>query len=237
MPSFRNSSAKHGWSAAIVRPPIVTRPASNRRIPASASISSVWPLPETPAMPTISPLRTEKLTSLTRCTPIASRTLRSCTSSATPPMCSGALSRLRASLRPIISSPSSSVEVSEVMRCPTIWPARITETRSVIAMISRSLCVTRIIVLPCARSAREHAEQISRFLRRQHAGRLVKDKNLGAAIQRLQDLDTLLRAHRQVADDRLGIDVQIGTRRKCAAVRRAPSARACAAARRPRRRG
>ena len=37
------------------------------------------------------------------------------------------------------------------------------------------------------------------LLRRQHAGRLVQDQDVGAAEERLQDLDPLLHADRQVA--------------------------------------
>ena len=44
--------------------------------------------------------------------------------------------------------------------------------------------------------------------RRQHAGRLVEDQDVGAAIERLQDLDALLQADRQFLDDRVGIDLQ-----------------------------
>ena len=44
--------------------------------------------------------------------------------------------------------------------------------------------------------------------RRQHAGRLVEDQDLGAAIERLEDFDALLQADRQLLDDRVGIDLQ-----------------------------
>ncbi|MNY15360.1 hypothetical protein D3C86_1485690 [compost metagenome] len=53
--------------------------------------------------------------------------------------------------RPTISSASSSTLVSEVLRVATISPRRMTETESVIAMISRSLWVMRMTVLPCSR--------------------------------------------------------------------------------------
>ena len=46
------------------------------------------------------------------------------------------------------------------------------------------------------------------FLRRQHAGRLVQDQHLGAAKQRLQDLDPLLEAHRKVVHHRIEIDLE-----------------------------
>ncbi len=46
------------------------------------------------------------------------------------------------------------------------------------------------------------------LLRRQHGGRLVEDQDARAAVERLQDLDPLLQADRQVADERVGIDVE-----------------------------
>ena len=54
----------------------------------------------------------------------------------------------------------------------------------------------------------QHAEQVVRLLRRQHAGRLVQDQHAGAAIQGAQDLDPLLPAHRQVAHARIRVHAQ-----------------------------
>ena len=51
----------------------------------------------------------------------------------------------------------------------------------------------------------QHLEQLVRLGRRQHRRRLVKHEDLGAAHQRLQDLDPLLQADRQFADDGVGI--------------------------------
>ena len=72
-----------------------------------------------------------------------------------------------------------------------------TETWSVTAMISRSLWVMRMMVLPCALSCAQDAEQVVGLGRRQHAGRLVEDQDVGAAVERLQDLDPLLQADRR----------------------------------------
>ncbi len=46
----------------------------------------------------------------------------------------------------------------------------------------------------------QHREQLLRLLRRQHRRRLVQDQHLGVAVQRLEDLDALLLAHREVLD-------------------------------------
>ena len=58
-------------------------PDTARRMPEIASISSDWPLPATPAMPTISPARTSKETSSTMVTPRESLTVRFFTDSFT----------------------------------------------------------------------------------------------------------------------------------------------------------
>jgi hypothetical protein len=47
------------------------------------------------------------------------------------------------------------------------------------------------------------------FLRRQHGGRLVKNENLCAAHQGLQDLDALLLADREVRNPCVEIDVNV----------------------------
>ncbi len=49
-----------------------TDPLVGCRIPESTSTSSVWPLPETPATPTISPARTSSDTSETAGSPVRS---------------------------------------------------------------------------------------------------------------------------------------------------------------------
>ncbi len=111
---------------------------------------------------------------------------------------------------------------SAVSRVATISPRRMTETASVIAMISRSLWVMRMIVLPCVLELLEDAEEMVGLGRRQHAGRLVEDQDVGAAIERLQDLDALLQADRQLVDDRVGIDLQPVFALQPLAARRAP---------------
>ena len=54
----------------------------------------------------------------------------------------------------------------------------------------------------------QHLEQLVGLGRRQHRGRLVEHQDFRAAHQRLQDLDPLLQADRQFADDRVGIDLE-----------------------------
>ena len=123
--------------------------------------------------------------------------------------------------RPTISSASSPRLVSAVSRVATISPRRMTETVSVIAMISRSLWVMRMTVLPSSAQLPQDAEQVVGLGRRQHAGRLVEDQDLGAAIQRLQDLDALLQADGQSPIERVGIDLEAVVALRAASARRA----------------
>ena len=93
-------------------------------------------------------------------TPRASRRLRSSTDSTIGPgvaaaRCGGS------SLRPTISSAISAAEVWDVASWATALPARMTVTASVSAMISRSLWVTMITVLPSARRRRSVANRPS----------------------------------------------------------------------------
>ena len=50
--------------------------------------------------------------------------------------------------------------------------------------------------------------QLVGLLRREHRGRLVEDEHLGVARERLDDLDALLHADRQVLDEGIGVDVE-----------------------------
>ncbi len=54
----------------------------------------------------------------------------------------------------------------------------------------------------------EDAEQMVRLLRRQHPGRLVENQDARAPKQRLQDLDPLLDADRELAHRRIEVDVE-----------------------------
>ncbi len=62
--------------------------------------------------------------------------------------------------------------------------------------------------LPLLLELAEDAEQVVGFGRGEHAGRLVEDQDLGAAVERLQDFDALLEADGQFLDDRVGIDLE-----------------------------
>ncbi len=111
-------------------------------------------------------------------------------------------------MRPTIASASSGGEVCDVSKVATISPRRMTETRSVSAMISRSLWVMKMIVLFCALQHAQHFEQLIGLGGRQHRGRLVEHQDFRAAHKRLQDFDALLKADREFADDRVRVDFE-----------------------------
>ena len=75
--------SKCSWTPTFVTscPSTTTEPPSTRRRPVIASISSVWPLPSIPAMPTISPARTSNETPRTFSIPRSSKTWRPSTPS------------------------------------------------------------------------------------------------------------------------------------------------------------
>jgi len=54
----------------------------------------------------------------------------------------------------------------------------------------------------------DDVEQLIRFLRGKHCRRLIENEDVRVTRQRLDDLDTLLRAHRQVFDHCVGIHVE-----------------------------
>ena len=154
MPCSRTSAGPRGSFEDTSRSHSLMPPLDSGRMPDSASSSSLWPLPETPAMPRISPARRSKPTLSTRVTPLPSTTVRSRTDSRTSPGFALVLSSSRRTLRPTISSASCSRVACLVGRVATISPPRMTETVSVIARISRSLWVMRTMVTPRAFRAR-----------------------------------------------------------------------------------
>ena len=127
-------------------------------------------------------------------------------SSAIAPGCAGPFSIFRITLRPTIASASSGGDVWAVSKVATISPRRMTDTRSVNDHDLAQLVGDEDDGLVLALEHAQHLEQLVGLGRRQHRRRLVKHEDLGAAHQRLQDLDALLQADRQFADNGVGID-------------------------------
>ena len=58
----------------------------------------------------------------------------------------------------------------------------------------------KMTVLPSSAIARSVAKSALGLLRREHGGRLVQDQNARVAVERLEDLDALLLADRELPD-------------------------------------
>ena len=125
------------------------------------------------------------------------------------PARAGVLSTRRVTLRPTISSASCSGVVSAVGSVATTRPCRITVTTSVTSRISRSLCVMSSTRLALGAQRPQDAEEVVGLLRREDGGRLVEDQEVGAAIERLEDLHALALADAEIGDARVGIDLQV----------------------------
>ena len=177
--------------------------------PARASINSVWPLPSTPAMPTISPARTSKETSLTRAGPSAGRTERWRTVSFVSPGVAARLSTRSRTSRPTIRRASSAAFVSPGLQ--TADDAAVAHDRH---LIRNREHLGQFVgddddgfsLLP---HAAEDDEEFLDFLRGQHGRRLIENQQPGLAVERFQQFDPLLLADRQRVDDRMRIDGQL----------------------------
>ena len=115
--------------------------------PRIASVSSVCPLPCTPAIATISPRRTSRSTLLTTIWLRWSITDRFSIESATSPGSAGSLSTVRSTARPTMSDASSAFDAVG-LASPTTRPRRMTVMRSATSRTSRSLWVMNTIEVP-----------------------------------------------------------------------------------------
>ncbi len=141
------------------------RPSCGRRRPPSRRASSRWPLPSTPAMPTISPRATSSVTPSTATSPrtpaARAASTRATTSPAAPAM---PRSRARGPDRSGASSPtmartSSGTERSATGPERTVRPSLSTVTRSATPSTSSSLCATRTTARPSDASSRRSAKR------------------------------------------------------------------------------
>ena len=213
------------------------RRTSARRMPEIASISSDWPLPATPAMPTISPARTSKETSSTMVTPRESLTVRFLTDSLTAPGFGLALfdAQQHAAADHQLGQFLDGGLPGLARRHHRALPHHrdVVGDRHDLAQLVGDQHDGLALLLELL----EDAEQMVGLGRRQHAGRLVEDQDLGAAIERLEDFDALLQADRQLLDDRVGIDLQPVFALEPLELRARLGDAASSAAPRPRRRG
>ena len=157
-----------------ISPPVASR------WPPSTSTSSRWPLPETPAMPTISPARTASLTRAhAPAWPRSSSAARPVDLEAGWRRGSPDRGRQRPDLagrRPSSARNRVGVELGDLPAADQ-RPRRSTVTSSAKAITSRNLWVMISTVRrPRVRHLAHHAEHLVGLLRRQHRGRLVEDQ-------------------------------------------------------------
>jgi hypothetical protein len=171
---------------------------SRARIPATASSSSDWPLPDTPAIPTISPALREKVAPFTR--------------------------GRRAGRAP---RGSHLEEHAARLRRPLLHPEEDRAPHHLLGEVARRRVAGRGLVddrpLPHDRDPvgdrhdlaqlvghqdhglslvpkeREHPEELVGLRGRQDRGRLIQDQDLRAVVEGLQDLDSLLHPDGQLA--------------------------------------
>ena len=55
----------------------------------------------------------------------------------------------------------------------------------------------------------EDAKEVVGLLGREDGGRLVEDQEVGAPVERLQDLHALALAHAEIGDARVGVDLEV----------------------------
>ncbi len=177
-------------------------------MPASASSNSDWPLPATPAMPTISPALNWNETSSTRVTPRSSRTVK-------PARLQHDLAGMRGPLVDLENDLAADHRVGEFGR----GSLRGLERRNDFAAphhrdaIRQAHDLAQLVGdeddrLVLRFQHAQHLEQLVGLGRGQHGGRLVENEDFRAAHQRLQNFDALLQADRKFADDRVGIDLE-----------------------------
>ena len=114
-----------------------------------ASASSRWPLPATPAMPTISPPRTWRESPRSALSPRSPSAARSRASRTTGPGSPSPAAQTGNSCSPpIISEASSPGDVSAFSTVALCRPCRMTVTRSAISITSMSLWVMKTMAFP-----------------------------------------------------------------------------------------
>ena len=182
-------------------PSSVIEPWLAGRSPAITSASSVWPLPATPAMPTISPARTSKRH--TGAAPAAGG--RRAPTGRAP---RAPVSPLRRLARPPVEADRAADH--HLHELGFLQAGRRTR-RYLLAVPQHGHRVGHLHHLfemmrdedhrhALRDEAAQRLEELAALLRREHRRRLVEDDDARAAHQHLQDLDALLDADRKQAD-------------------------------------
>ena len=202
------------------------RPSLAGVMPDSTAASSLWPLPSTPATPTISPRLTISVKLL------EPRRRRRRRATVRPSICSassasgegasaaacGSAPRLAVVVGGAEHRAGAGTQTAEVAldhrahqavdllrrrrRTAPRRGRRAARSRGApTCLISASLCVTSTTLQPLAAMRRQTSSSAVDLVRQQHRGRLVEHQQPRLAHQALDDLDALALADRQVLDD------------------------------------
>ena len=174
-----------------------------------ASTSSSCPLPATPAMPRISPSRTSKLTPLTVCRP---RSLRhgQVAAPASIDLARVALAAIDGQLDLAADHQLGELVLVRLAGDAAAHHLAAPDDRDAVGDLEDlvELVADEDDAVALGRQAAQDREDLDGLLRRQDGGGLVEDEDAGVPIERLEDLDALLPADRELADLLVGIELE-----------------------------
>ena len=209
MPASRRSSALVMLSSASGRPRYRTVPPVAGRIPASTSSSSDWPLPATPGHPEdlAGPQREADRPQPLHALGVDEAQVLDLEQD---------LARLRRRLLDPEQHPPPDHSLGELRRARLGGhqrPHHLAAPHDADRVGHRhdlpQLVGDQDDRLPLGLQVLEDAEQVVGLGRGQHARRLVEDQDVALAVERLQDLDPLLQPDRELADHRVGVDLEL----------------------------
>ena len=207
-------------------PSTSTCPSSSAHRLDSTSPRVRWPLPSTPATPTISPACTSRSRRSSSTRPSRPTTEASAiVSTGSPSRPAGGARRLAGSMSS--TTPNAACSRRSATSRPTIARASVAGSLPTVGRDVDDLAVAHDRDLVAGRDdlgelvadegdglalvlddAAQRGEQELRFGRREHRRRLVEHEDLRVAAQALDDLDPLAHAGGQVGDAVVGIDLQ-----------------------------
>ena len=203
-PALRTSLTLRPTSSSPSR---VIEPWTRSCRPRMASVSSVWPLPWTPAMARISPRAIPKLMPSTTCWPLGAMTVRSLTSKVVSWGLGGSLVQGQAHGAAHhhgrqLGGGGAGIGRAHHLAAPDDGDG-----------VRDGLHLTELVGNEddggaVALELAHDVQQLIGILRSQHGRGLIEDEHLGVADECLDDFHALLHAHGEVFDQRVGVDVE-----------------------------
>ena len=213
--TWRSSGMKPTPASRILRverptsstPSRLIEPLTSSWRPRMASVSSVWPLPWTPATARTSPARMVKLRPSTCVWPARSTTRRSLTTSASSPSVGGVLVDDQLDRAADHHRGELGVAGLGVGLADDLAEADDGDPVGDLADLAE-LVGDEDDGLPGLLELAHDVHQLVGLLRGEHRGGLVEDEQLGVAGEGLDDLHALLHADGEVLDEGVGVDVE-----------------------------